>query len=199
MVPSQSLILKQLLVNDVRPWSVRKHLTDGLLSTHRVLEATLPSLCHVNQYVPLLQRNPNSYSTQIQETENGPFIETIAKLIHQLHILQIEFHLRLSFGKMSKSVWYWQVLTKLVVSPVRMRCLVNSQLLPKPRGPVLIVWKEEIIIISSTEPRPLTTRLNERTPSSVCIVLCKLYAFKHIKCSTIVGSTIHFILLLKHL
>ena len=55
MMPSQSLILEQLLVNDIRPWSEPLHLTNGLLS-----------------------RNPDSYSTQIQRTENGPVIETFA-------------------------------------------------------------------------------------------------------------------------
>jgi len=51
---------------------VNTYLTDGLLSTQT-------------------QRNPDSYSTQIQGTENGPVIKTIAKLQHQLYIVQIEF------------------------------------------------------------------------------------------------------------
>jgi len=33
MEPSQSLILEQLLVNDVRQWSVPLHLTSGRLSS----------------------------------------------------------------------------------------------------------------------------------------------------------------------
>ena len=71
-------------VSNVCPWSVRIHLMYGLLSTQT-------------------QRNPDSCSTQIQGTENWPVIATIAKLQHQVYIVQIEFIYDWVSAKMSSS------------------------------------------------------------------------------------------------
>ena len=70
---------------------VNTYLTDGLLSTQT-------------------QRNPDSYSTQIEGTEKGPVIKTIAKLQHQLglYILQIEFVYDWVLVKMYSSCMVWR-------------------------------------------------------------------------------------------
>ena len=83
-VPSQFLSQEQPLVNDDRLWSVWIHLTDGLLSTQT-------------------QTNPDSFSTQVQGTENGPVIGTNAKLHHQLYILLIELVYDSVSAKLSSS------------------------------------------------------------------------------------------------